>query len=105
VIKALLAFIWGGFVGLAGTVFHNAFVPFGFLFAMASIAVGIWAVGRMTYSRRYKLIAVAGLLAIVLKGAISGTGNEILILSNTTGTLFLIFGTLIAVLMALRSAD
>ena len=104
-IKALLAFIWGGFVGLAGTVFHNAFVPFGFFFAMVSIAVGIWAVGRMTYSRRYKLIAVAGLLVIVLKGAISGTGNEILILSNATGTLFLIFGTLIAVLMALRPAD
>lgn len=104
-IKGLLAFIWGVFLGLAGTVFHNAFVPFGFLLAMASIAVGIWTVGRMTYSRRYKLIAVAGLIAIVLRSAITGTGNEILILSNTTGTLFLIFGTLIAVLMALRPAD
>lgn len=104
-IKGFLAFIWGVFLGLAATVFHNAFVPFGFLLALASIAVGIWAVGRMTYSRRYKLIAVAGLMAIVLRSAITGTGNEILILSNTTGTLFLVFGTLIAVLMALRSAD
>ena len=104
-IKALLSFFWGGFVGLVATALHNAYVPFGLIFSLLFIGVGIWVVGRKTYSRSYKFIALAGFIAIELRGAISGTGKEVLIISNTTGMFFLIFGTLIAVVMALRPAN
>ena len=104
-IKAILSFLWGGFVGLVATALHNAYVPFGLIFSLLFIAVGVWVVGRKTYSRSYKFISLAGLIAIVLRAAISGTGKEVLILSNTTGTFFLVFGTIIAVVMALRPAN
>lgn len=63
--------------------------------------------GIKYYFRRYKVIAAASWLFIVLRAGNPGLGDELLIYGNTYGNLFLMIGFVAAVIAVVtpRSAN
>lgn len=101
-IKAVASFFLGALISAVGVLLHNAFHPIGILLALIATAVGINFVGQAFGSRKFKIIAGVGWLAVALRAGSYGLSNEILIISNVYGNLFLLGGLFIATVAAIK---
>lgn len=101
-LRAIGALFFGAIIGFIGTVLHNAFQPIGILLALLTTAIGINFAGQLFGSQRYKLIAAITWLAVVLRAGTYGVSNEILIISNLYGNIFLLGGLLFAFIAVIK---
>jgi hypothetical protein len=90
--KAIYSILFGAFLGIGSIFLHLVLPPFGFIFAIISSIVGIWAIGR-TWGKRYlKVIAGCAWVIIVMRGGTPGLSNEILIQGDTLGSALINIG-------------
>ncbi|NQW05985.1 MAG: hypothetical protein HQ476_01245 [SAR202 cluster bacterium] len=89
-------------MGFIGVILHNAFSPVGIFLALITTLVAINFAGYLFGSRRFKVIAAVAWLLVALRAGTYGQSEEILIISNLNGNLFLLGGLLIVVVAALR---
>ena len=101
-IRALLS---GIFLAVIGTFLHNAISPIGLLIALATAAIGIWYVGQLLHLRKYKFVTALSWLTVVLIAGSSGSGNEVLIIGNANGEIFLVGGAILVTVIALLKAQ
>ena len=102
--NAIGALIFGAVVGLIGVLFHNAYQPVGILLALLTTAVGINFAGQLFGARKFKLIAAIAWLAVALRAGTYGLSNEILIISNLYGNIFLLGGVLFATIAVFKKS-
>lgn len=103
-LKALGALSLGTLISFVGIVLHNSIHPFGILLALLTTAVGIGFVGQLFGARRFKIIAATAWLLVALRAGSYGLSQELLIISNVYGNVFLLGGFLIAIFTALKKA-
>ncbi len=103
-LKALGALSLGALISFVGIVLHNSIHPFGILLALLTTAVGIGFVGQLFGARRFKIIAATAWLLVALRAGSYGLSQELLIISNVYGNVFLLGGFLIAIFTALKKA-
>ena len=101
-LKAIGALFFGAIIGFIGTVLHNAFQPIGILLALLTTAIGINFAGQLFGAQRYKLITAIAWLAVALRAGTYGISNEILIISNLYGNIFLLGGLLFAFIAVIK---
>ena len=101
-LKAIGAIFFGAVTGVIGVILHNSFEPFGILLALLTTAIGINFAGRLFGGQRYKFFAALAWLAVALRAGTYGASNEILIISNLYGNIFLLGGLLIATIFATK---
>jgi hypothetical protein len=90
--KAIYSILIGAFLGIGSIFLHLVLPPFGFIFAIISSMVGIWAIGR-TWGKRYlKVIAGCAWVIIVIRGGTPGLSNEILIQGDALGSALINIG-------------
>ena len=95
------AIVAGSILAVIGIFLHNAISPVGLLIALASTAIGISYVGQILHFRMYKFAAALSWLIVVLLAGSSGSGNEVLIIGNTNGDIFLVGGAILVTVIAL----
>ena len=103
-LKALGSILLGALISFVGVVLHNSIHPFGILLALLTTAVGIGFVGQLFGARRFKIIAATAWLLVALRAGSYGLSQELLIISNVYGNVFLLGGFLIAIFTALKKA-
>ena len=103
-LKALGSISLGALISFVGVVLHNSIHPFGILLALLTTAVGIGFVGQLFGARRFKIIAATAWLLVALRAGSYGLSQELLIISNVYGNVFLLGGFLIAIFTALKKA-
>ncbi len=101
-LKAIGAIFFGAIIGIIGVILHNSFEPIGILLALLTTAIGINFAGQLFGGRRYKFFAALAWLAVALRAGTYGASNEILIISNLYGNIFLLGGLLVAFIAVLR---
>jgi ABC-type transport system involved in cytochrome c biogenesis permease subunit len=101
-LKAIGALFFGAIIGFLGVILHNAFQPIGILLALLTTAIGINFAGQLFAGQRYKLFAALAWLAVALRAGTSGASNEILIISNLYGNIFLLGGLLVALIAVIK---
>ena len=102
--NAIGALIFGVVVGLIGVLFHNAYQPVGILLALLTTAVGINFAGQLFGARKFKLIAGIAWLAVALRAGTYGLSDEILIISNLYGNIFLLGGVVFATMAVFKKS-
>ena len=95
------AIVAGSILAVIGIFLHNAISPVGLLIALASAAIGISYVGQILQFRKYKFAAALSWLIVVLLAGSSGSGNEVLIIGNANGDIFLVGGAILVTVIAL----
>jgi membrane protein DedA with SNARE-associated domain len=95
------AIVAGSILAVIGIFLHNAISPVGLLIALASAAIGISYVGQILHFRKYKFAAALSWLIVVLLAGSSGSGNEVLIIGNANGDIFLVGGAILVTVIAL----
>ena len=90
--KAIYSIFIGAFLGVGSTFLHLVLPPFGFIFAIISSVVGIWAIGRMWGKRYLKAIAACAWVFVVMRGGSPGLSNEILIQGDALGSALINIG-------------
>ncbi|NCV76131.1 MAG: hypothetical protein EB043_01015 [Actinobacteria bacterium] len=98
-----VAIIFGGCVGLSGTLLHNSYPPFGILVSLLAIWIGSSVIRSMFNSRQCDFLFILGWMMLVLRASSLGNGGEILIEANTNGNLFAFGGTALLAISFLRS--
>ncbi|MFM2160485.1 MAG: hypothetical protein RLY39_1016 [Actinomycetota bacterium] len=101
-LKAIGAIFCGAVIGIIGVILHNSFEPIGILLALLTTAIGINFAGQLFGGQRYKFFAALAWLAVALRAGTYGASNEILIISNLYGNIFLLGGLLVAFIAVLR---
>jgi hypothetical protein len=86
------ALCFGALIGFCTVLLHNFAPPFGFLTSLILTFLGIKVVGQRFFYIRYQIYAAAAWLAVVVRAATPGNGDEILVYGNTYGNLFLLGG-------------
>jgi hypothetical protein len=94
-VRYFLAFISGVAAGVISILLHQSIPPVGVIVALLFSFGAIWLVGRRFHSRSYKVIAVFGWIAVLLRGSTFGEGQELLVQGDGVGTTLLLLGTLI----------
>jgi hypothetical protein len=95
------AIVAGSILAVIGIFLHNAISPIGLLLALAVAAIGIWYVGQIFNFRKFKFVAALSWLSVVLIAGSNGSGNEVLIISNANGDIFLVGGAILVTVIAL----
>ena len=100
--KYLFSLLVGGATAAAATLVHLTLAPYGLILGLVGTFTAIWSVGRKFGKRRYKVVASFGWFVILMKGALFGVGQEILIQGDVLGTSLLLGGilTLVAAVAA-----
>lgn len=101
-LKAIGAIFCGAVIGIIGVILHNSFEPIGILLALLTTAIGINFAGQLFGGQGYKFFAALAWLAVALRAGTYGASNEILIISNLYGNIFLLGGLLVAFITVLR---
>ena len=101
-LSAIGALFYGAVIGFIGVILHNSFEPFGILLALLTTAVGINFAGQLFGAQKYKLLAALAWLAVALRAGTYGASDEILIISNLYGNIFLLGGLLVALITVLK---
>lgn len=100
--NAIGAAIFGAVIGLIGTLLHNSYQPIGIFLALITTGIGINFAGQLFGARKFKFIAVIAWLVVVLRAGTYGISNEILIISNLYGNIFLLGGLLFATIAVIK---
>jgi hypothetical protein len=90
--KLIGSLIWGGILGAAAVLLHNAYVPFGLVLALLGSGIGIWLIGRSWGLRRYKFLSAIGWAAVALRGGTPSVGGELLVQGNFAGNALVVGG-------------
>ena len=105
-LTSLLKYLWaalsGLVLGLCAVLLHNTLVPVGLVLTFFSEAIGIWYLGRVFGAKRFKLIGAIAWFGIVLRAGTPGAGNEILVMGDSLGTIFLLGSRAIAVITVMK---
>jgi hypothetical protein len=101
-VKGIGALFFGAAIGFIGVILHNSYQPFGILLALLATAVGINFAGQLFGGQRYKVLAALAWLAVALRAGTSGISNEILIISNLYGNIFLLGGLFVAIIALVK---
>ena len=101
-LNAIGALVFGAVIGFIGVILHNSFEPFGILLALLTTAVGINFSGQLFDAQKYKLITALAWLAVALRAGTYGASDEILIVSNLYGNIFLLGGLLVAFIAVVK---
>jgi ABC-type transport system involved in cytochrome c biogenesis permease subunit len=96
------ALFYGAVIGFLGVILHNSFEPIGILLALLTTAVGINFAGQLFGAQKYKFIAAIAWLAVALRAGTYVASNEILIISNLYGNIFLLGGLLMAFIAVVK---
>lgn len=91
----LLALIYGGATAVVAILLHQSLPPFGVIASLTLSFIAIWLIGRRLNRRSLKFIAALGWIAVLLRGATFGTGQELLVQGDGVGSTLLLLGTLI----------
>ena len=100
--RYLYSLIFGAFVGFTAVILHNAWQPLGLILVLLVTYLGIKLLGIKYYFRRFKILAAAAWLFVVLKAGNPGIGDELLIYGNTYGNIFFLLGFTAAVIAVMR---
>ena len=98
--KLILSLAAGSIFGLASTLLHNAYQPWGLILSVVATALAIWMIGRRWGLKRYKFIASSAWFAVLFKASTLGVGGELLIEGNTMGTLLLVCGSILLIVVS-----
>lgn len=101
-LKAIGAIFFGAVIGFLGVILHNAFQPIGILLALLTTAIGINFAGQLFAGQRHKIFAALAWLAVALRSGTYGASNEILVISNLYGNIFLLGGLLAAFVAVIK---
>ena len=101
-LSAIGALFFGAVIGFIGIILHNSFEPFGILLALLTTGVGINFAGQLFGAQKYKLIASLAWIAVALRAGTYGASDEILIISNLYGNIFLLGGLLVAFIAVVK---
>ncbi|HEX7405978.1 MAG TPA: hypothetical protein VF307_08670 [Candidatus Nanopelagicaceae bacterium] len=96
--RAIYSLLAGTILGSAAVLLHDAYRPWGLLFALFGTGVGIWLVGRAWGLRRYKFLAAVAWCAVFLRAGSLGIGGELLVQGNSMGNALMIGGLVTLVL-------
>lgn len=96
--KIIAALFYGALLGASATLLHLLLFPLGLILGLIATLLGIWAIGRSSRLQRYKVLAAASWLFVVVQGATLGVGEELLIQGDLAGSLLLLLGTLTLVI-------
>ncbi len=99
--KFIYAALAGALFGASATLLHLWLFPLGLILGLVATVVGMWAVGRAWQLRKFKVIAAATWLVVVVQGATLGVGGELLIQGDLAGSLLVLLGTFALVLAIL----
>ena len=99
--KIVISALAGAFLGASASLLHLAIFPIGLIFSLFGSAIGIWTLGRIWRTRKYKVIAAIAWLYVLVQGATLGVGGELLIQGDLAGSLVILLGTLTLVLAVL----
>jgi hypothetical protein len=99
--KYFYAALAGALLGASATLLHLSIFPLGLILGLVATVVGIWAIGRTWRLRKFKVIAAAAWLVVVVQGATLGVGGELLIQGDLAGSLLILLGTFALVLAIL----
>ena len=90
--KLVGSFLWGGILGIAAVLLHNAYVPFGIALALLGSGIGIWLLGKAWGMRRYRVLAAIAWALMTLRGGSPGAGGELLVQGNFAGNALVVAG-------------
>lgn len=96
--RLIASFLWGGVLGAAAVLLHDAYAPLGLILALIGSGVGIWLLGRKWGLRRYKVFACIGWSLAILIGGKPGVGGELLVQGNFAGNALVLGGLGVLVL-------
>jgi hypothetical protein len=99
--KSFYAALVGALLGASATLLHLSIFPLGLILGLVATVVGIWAIGRTWRLRKFKVVAAAAWLVVVVQGATLGVGGELLIQGDLAGSLLILLGTFALVLAIL----
>ena len=92
----IIAALYGAGAGVISVLLHQTLPPYGLIAGLLFTYASIWWVGRRFGSKKFKMVAFAGWIAVLLRGASFGTGQELLVQGDAVGTSILLVGTLVA---------
>jgi hypothetical protein len=82
----------GALTGACAVLLHNFALPFGPILAILGTLISIWAVGRKFGKRTYKVVAAISWILIFSKASLLGSGGELLVQGDNSGSALLFFG-------------
>jgi hypothetical protein len=97
-VTVFIAALYGAGAGVISILIHQTLPPFGVIAGLIFTYASIWWVGRRFHSRKYKVAAFAGWIAILLRAATFGAGQELLVQGDAVGTSLLLIGTIVALI-------
>jgi hypothetical protein len=90
--RNLLSLFFGIAIGISGVFLHNAYQPVGLIVSGIALILATYLLREMYRSRTSFLLFAAGWLFIVIRGATTGNGDELLVEGNFYGTWLLLGG-------------
>mgnify|MGYP006269270767 FL=1 len=91
----LISFFAGAAAGAASILLHLQLPPMGLLLAFIGSATTIWACTQKFSSRSAGFIAAVAWIVVVWRGAITGSGNELLVQGDLLGEVLVLLGSVI----------
>ena len=90
-----IALLSGAFAGLIAILLHQSAPPLGVMASLLFSYLAVWLVGRRYAARSFKLVAVLGWVAVLLRGSTFGEGQELMVQGDGVGSTLLLLGTLV----------
>ena len=98
-LRNLISLLFGAAIGISGVFLHNAYRPVGLIVSGIALIFATYLLKEMYRTRSSFLLFALGWLFIVITGASTGNGGELLVEGNSYGT-FLLLGGIIWLLIA-----
>ena len=98
--RLVASLVFGALSGVAAAFLHNAFTPWGLYLALTASGISIWLVGRLWGYRRYKIIAGAAWVMVLVRAGALGVGNELVVQGNSAGKTLLMAGIFMVIFVA-----
>ncbi|MEY4972435.1 MAG: hypothetical protein RL399_392 [Actinomycetota bacterium] len=92
--KVLLSLLYGAGAALIAILLHQSVPPLGVIAGLTFSYGAIWLIGRRFNSRWFKSLGAAAWIAVVLRGATFGEGQELMVQGDGVGSALLLLGTL-----------
>jgi hypothetical protein len=93
--RYLISLFAGAGAAAVSILLHQSLPPFGVITALVISYAAIWLVGRTYGARKYKVVALFGWIALVIRGGTFGAGQELLVQGDGVGSALLLLGTLV----------
>jgi hypothetical protein len=92
---ALISLLAGAVAAVTSILLHQTLPPVGVIAGLIFTYITIWLVGRHFASRRLKWLAGAAWIVVIFRGALFGSGDELLVQADGVGSSLLLIGTLV----------